>query len=59
MMVGLVGYILEDQIENMLVKTFDELIAQYKNDSVATNAIDALQNEVKFLMHIRIYSNVK
>ncbi|XKL59176.1 hypothetical protein PGB90_000192 [Kerria lacca] len=46
MMVGLVGYILEDQIENMLVKTFDELIAQYKNDSVATNAIDALQNEL-------------
>ena len=44
--VGIAGYILEDQIEDMLVKTMNQTLQDYESDPVTAYTVDALQYEV-------------
>lgn len=46
--VGLVAYVMRDQIEGMLVRTFNQTMSEYKTDPSAANAIDTVQYQVRF-----------
>lgn len=44
--VGIAGYILEDQIQDMLIKTMNQTLQDYETDQVTAYTVDALQYEV-------------
>lgn len=46
MVVGVIAFMMQDQIAIMLTRTFNQTIHEYETDPVAAATIDALQNEV-------------
>lgn len=46
MTAGLIGYILEDEIEDILNDTLNQTMTLYPTDNIAAAAIDSLQNNV-------------